>query len=91
MEYILDPWPWYVSGPMIALVLFLLTMLGKSFGMSSNLRTLCTLGGADKHSSFFKFDWKSQRWNLLVALGVDRKSTRLNSSHSQQSRMPSSA
>ncbi|MEM9867134.1 MAG: YeeE/YedE family protein, partial [Bacteroidota bacterium] len=70
MEYILDPWPWYVSGPMIALVLFLLTMLGKSFGMSSNLRTLCTLGGADKHSSFFKFDWKSQRWNLLVALGV---------------------
>ena len=29
-------------------------------------------------------------WLLLLVLG-DRKSTRLNSSHSQQSRMPSSA
>ena len=27
----------------------------------------------------------------ILALGIDRKSTRLNSSHSQQSRMPSSA
>ena len=29
--------------------------------------------------------------DLLVALGGDRKSTRLNSSHIQKSRMPSSA
>ena len=29
--------------------------------------------------------------DFLEALGLDRKSTRLNSSHSQQSRMPSSA
>ena len=29
--------------------------------------------------------------DLLASLGLDRKSTRLNSSHSQQSRMPSSA
>ena len=29
--------------------------------------------------------------NTVVAQGEDRKSTRLNSSHSQQSRMPSSA
>ena len=28
---------------------------------------------------------------MLFAIAVDRKSTRLNSSHSQQSRMPSSA
>ncbi len=70
MEYILNPWPWYVSGPLIALVLFLLTMMGKRFGISSNLRTLCTVCGAGKHSDFFKFDWKAQRWNLLVVLGV---------------------
>ena len=29
--------------------------------------------------------------DLVIALALDRKSTRLNSSHSQQSRMPSSA
>lgn len=43
---------------------------GKTFGMSSNLRTLCTIGGADKFSDFFKFDWKEQKWNLIVALGA---------------------
>jgi len=45
-------------------------MVWKNFGMSSNLRTFCTLCGAGKRSDFFKFDWKSQQWNLVVALGV---------------------
>lgn len=70
MEYILQPWPWYVSGPLIALVMFLLIYFGKTFGMSSNLRTLCTIGGAGKYSDFFRFDWKAQRWNLTVVLGA---------------------
>lgn len=70
MEYILQPWPWYVSGPLIALVMFLLLYFGRTFGMSSNLRTLCAIGGAGKKVEFFKFDWKSQRWNLVVVLGA---------------------
>ena len=70
MEYILQPWPWYVSGPLIALVMFLLLYFGRTFGMSSNLRTLCAIGGAGKKVEFFKFDWKSQRWNLIVVLGA---------------------
>lgn len=69
MEIILQPWPWYVSGPLIALVMFSLLKFGKNFGMSSNLRTVCTIGGAGNVASFFKFDWKTQRWNLLVVLG----------------------
>ena len=32
-----------------------------------------------------------QSWGAFVVMVLDRKSTRLNSSHSQQSRMPSSA
>ncbi|MAY83087.1 MAG: YeeE/YedE family protein [Flavobacteriales bacterium] len=63
-------WPWYVSGPLIALIMFLLLMMGKRFGMSSNLRTLCTICGAGKKHSFFDIDWKDYRWNLVVALGV---------------------
>nr|WP_299070991.1 YeeE/YedE thiosulfate transporter family protein [uncultured Allomuricauda sp.] len=70
MEILLKPWPWYIAGPLLALTMFLLIMLGKRFGMSSNLRTLCTLCGAGRHSDFFKFDWKSQRWNLVVVAGV---------------------
>ncbi|SHJ77518.1 hypothetical protein SAMN04487911_13614 [Arenibacter nanhaiticus] len=70
MESILQPWPWYVAGPLIATVMLLLMYFGKTFGMSSNLRTLCTIGGAGKFSDFFNFDWKAQRWNLVVVLGA---------------------
>lgn len=70
MNWIYEPWPWYISGPIIAMVLLLLLLIGKKFGMSSNLKTLCTMCGADKHADFFKFDWKSQRWNLVVVLGT---------------------
>ncbi|MGB6152063.1 MAG: YeeE/YedE thiosulfate transporter family protein [Pricia sp.] len=70
MDAILQPWPWYVSGPLIALVMVLLIYFGKTFGMSSNLRTFCTIGGAGKYSDFFRFDWKAQRWNLVVVLGA---------------------
>ncbi len=70
LEWIKQPWPWYVSGPLIAFVMLALTYFGKGFGMSSNLRTLCTIGGADKFSDFFKFDWKNELWNLVVAQGA---------------------
>ncbi len=70
MDFILQPWPWHVSGIGIAFVMFLLIMDGKSFGMSSNLRTICSIGGADKISDFFSFDWKAQRWNLIVLCGA---------------------
>ncbi|MBC6998214.1 YeeE/YedE thiosulfate transporter family protein [Cytophaga sp. FL35] len=70
MEYILNPWPWYVSGLLIATVLLLLLYFGKTFGMSSNLRTFCSIGGAGKYADFFKFDWRSQKWNLTVVLGA---------------------
>lgn len=70
MNWIYEPWPWYVSGPMIALIMFLLLMMGKNFGMSSNLRTLCTICGAGNKTDFFKFDWKEQKWNLIVVLGA---------------------
>ncbi len=70
MNWIYDPWPWYVAGPLIALIMFLLLFAGKQFGMSSNLRTMCAVGGAGKAADFFKFDWKKELWNLLVVLGA---------------------
>lgn len=70
MEILLQPWPWYVSGPLIALTMVLLVYFGKTFGMSGNLRTLCAIGGAGKFSEFFKFNWKGERWNLTVVLGA---------------------
>jgi len=63
---IVNPWPWWFSGLMITFIMYLLLFFGKSFGMSSNLRTMCAIGGG-RLSDFFKFDWKAQIWNLVVA------------------------
>ena len=70
MESIYNTWPWYVAGPLIALIMFTLLKLGKKFGMSSNLRTMCSIVGAGHFSDFFKFDWKASIWNLWIVAGV---------------------
>lgn len=70
MNWIYEPWSWYVGGLFIAGIYVLLILLGKTFGFSSNLRTLCSSMGAGKTSEFFRFDWKSQSWNLLFLIGT---------------------
>lgn len=70
MENILEPWPWYVAGPLIALIMFLLIFMGKKFGMSSNLETMCTMCGAGKRTEYFNYDWRGNKWNLVVMLGA---------------------
>lgn len=70
IEWISKPWPWYVAGPAIAGVLFLLLWFGKSFGVSSTLRTVCALGGGGKCNAFFDFNWRSQVWNIVFAIGT---------------------
>ena len=70
MNVILEPWPWYVAGPLLAGVLFIMLYFGKTFGFSSNMRTICSIGGAGKVSSFFDLDWRSQTWNLLFLVGT---------------------
>mgnify|MGYP003402265983 CR=1 FL=1 len=70
MNYITNTWHWSISGFIIGLVLLILTYFGKNFGMSSNLRSLCSMTGIGKRVSFFDWDWKSQRWNLVVVLGA---------------------
>ncbi|WP_205503400.1 YeeE/YedE family protein [Rufibacter psychrotolerans] len=70
LEILRQPWPWYVSGPVIALVMVLLLFFGKSFGFSSNFRVLCAACGAGKRVSFFDFDWRAQGWNLLFLVGA---------------------
>lgn len=69
-EFLSQTWPWYVSGPLIALVMFLLLWAGGEFGVSSTLRSMCAIGGAGKKVSFFNFNWKSQIWNLVFVLGA---------------------
>jgi hypothetical protein len=55
---------------MIALIMFILLFFGREFGISANFRVMCAADGAGEYADFFKFDWASQGWNLMVALGA---------------------
>ncbi len=70
LELIKQPWPWYTSGVIIALIMLTLLFFGKSFGFSSNLRTICSMMGAGKKVRFFDFNWKTQKWNLFFLIGA---------------------
>ena len=74
LEILSPPWPWYVAGPLIGLVVPLLLLVGgKAFGISSNLRHMCAAAPVPERSkpSFFKYDWKGAgAWNLTFILGV---------------------
>lgn len=70
LEAIYQPWHWLPAGILIALIMGSMLLLGKTFGVSSTLRTLCAIGGAGKAAAFFNFDWKSQTWNLVFVAGT---------------------
>jgi uncharacterized protein len=70
MDYILQPWPWFVAGPLLALAMHFMFFFGKKFGVSSNLETICAMGGAGRWVDFFKFDWRKNKWNLIFVLGI---------------------
>jgi uncharacterized membrane protein YedE/YeeE len=69
ITFLSQPWPWYVSGPAIALIMSILLFLGKTFGFSANLSNICSMFGAGKHVPYFNFNWKKQQWNLWFLVG----------------------
>ena len=70
MDFILQPWAWYIGGPLIAISLLLYFYFGKNFGASTNFETLCTMAGAGKISDYFKTDWKERSFALLFVIGL---------------------
>jgi uncharacterized membrane protein YedE/YeeE len=70
MEFIQQPWPWYVAGVLIGLTVPVLLLLGnKHFGISSSLRHICA-ACLPANIPFFKYEWKREVWNLFFVAGV---------------------
>jgi uncharacterized membrane protein YedE/YeeE len=67
-----QPWPWYVAGPLIGLIVpALLLFGGKVFGISANLRHACAAAPVSRKPSFLRYDWRSAGlWNLVFIAGV---------------------
>lgn len=69
-SWVMKPWPWYVAGPLIGLMVPLLLLIGnKSFGVSSSLRHICAACFPHR-ISFFKYNWKREAWNLFLVGGI---------------------
>lgn len=70
LEFLKQPWPWYVAGPLVGLTVPALLIIGnKSFGISSSLRHICA-SCMPANIPFFKYDWKKEAWNLFFVFGI---------------------
>lgn len=70
IEALQNPWPWYVAGAIIGLIVPALLILGnKHFGISANLRHACA-ACFPANINFFKYDWKKEMWNFFFVIGI---------------------
>lgn len=72
MDFILQPWPWYITGPLVGLsVPLLLLLTGKSLGISSSLQHI---GSACMPNSKLPYlsqnNWRKNSWNLIFVAGI---------------------
>lgn len=70
IELLSQPWPWYISGPLIGLSVPLLLIIGnKMLGISSSLRHTCA-AVAPFNVPFLTYNWKTEMWNLFFVGGI---------------------
>lgn len=69
-----EPWPWYIAGPLIGLIVpALLLFGGKVFGISATLRHACAAlpVSESRKPSFLRYDWRTAGlWNFAFATGI---------------------
>lgn len=70
IEFLKQPWPWYIAGPVIGLTVPILLIAGnKHFGISANFRHVCA-ACFPANIKFFKYNWKKEVWNLFFVTGI---------------------
>lgn len=73
LEWLLEPWPWYVSGPLIGLTVpILLLLTGKNFGISSSLRHLGAACMPNSKLPYLSknYNWRDHIGSLIFVVGV---------------------
>ena len=72
MEWLYQPWPWYVAGPLIGLMVPVMLFIGnRSFGISNNLRHLCAITQPPQVDvEFFRYNWREHTWSLVFVIGT---------------------
>lgn len=70
LDFFRQPWPWYVAGPLIGLMVPTLLLIGnKALGISSSLRHVCA-ACVPAGIPFLTYNWRAEAWNLFFVLGI---------------------
>jgi uncharacterized membrane protein YedE/YeeE len=70
LEFLRQPWSWYVAGAIIGLIVPALLIFGnKHFGISSNMRHICA-ACFPANLPYFKYNWKKEIWNFFFVGGI---------------------
>lgn len=70
IKILIEPWPWYISGPFLGVIVpILLISSNKQFGVSKVFKHICTYTKLSR-KSYFQYDLKKEYWSLLFLLGV---------------------
>jgi uncharacterized membrane protein YedE/YeeE len=73
LEWLLQPWPWYIAGPMLGLTVPLLLLLtGHNLGISSSLRHIGAACAPGLKLPYLtrNYNWRDNIWNLIFVGGV---------------------
>jgi uncharacterized protein len=71
MSLVTQPWPWYVAGPLVGLVVPLVYLYaGRKWGVSSTFRDVCA-ATVPSGLEYFRYSWREQgAWRLTMAAGL---------------------
>lgn len=72
MQWILQPWPWWISGTLIGLTVPLLYVLaGKAFGISTSLQQVGAMCAPHSRFEYLrKHDRQGNMWTLIFVVGI---------------------
>lgn len=72
MDWILQPWPWYVSGPLIGLTIPLLLFLsGRSLGISTSFQQIGAMCTPHTQLAYLtSYDKQDGLWRLMFVGGI---------------------
>lgn len=72
MESIMQPWPWYVAGPLLGLSIpALLLLANKTLGVSSSFQHVCSIAAPNSKLDYLRNNnWRKEIWSLVFVVSL---------------------
>ena len=72
MDWLFQPWPWYISGPLIGLMVpALLLLAGKSFGISTSFQHIGAICTPRTNLPYLRnYNLAANQWQLFLIVGI---------------------